>query len=111
MEVVKLTEKAQQQVKTLLSKGENPREGLRVAIVGRSCRGFQYKIGWDNAKEDDNVHEYNNGVKIIVDPQSTTFLKRATMGFVENGEGSGFEITNPHEKECGRCGDSCKPPE
>lgn len=105
-EVLSLTGAAQEQAKTLLSREEAPKEGLRVAIVGGGCSGLQYKIGWDNATENDFVHVYENGLKILVDPKSGVMLSGSTMDFLDGLDRSGFEINNPNaESSCG-CGKS-----
>jgi iron-sulfur cluster assembly protein len=111
MEIVYLTEKAQNRAKTMWSEAEDPRDGLRIAIVGKGCSGFKYQLGWDHSREIDHVHEYSNGLKVIVDPQSALFLKRATMEYIESVTGSGFEITNPHDRGCCRHGGGSNSPE
>ena len=105
-EVVKLTKKAQEQAKTLLSRKENPEQSLRVAVIGGGCSGLQYQIGWDNPTEDDFVHEYGNGLKVIIDPKSGTLLSGATMEFHDSLERSGFEIQNPNATSSCGCGKS-----
>ncbi len=105
-EVLKLTETAQDQAKLLLSRQEDPKEGLRVAIIGGGCSGLQYKIGWDNSTEDDFVHEYENGLKILIDPKSGVMLSGSTMDFYNSLDRSGFEIDNPSAQSSCGCGKS-----
>jgi len=106
MEVIKLTEKAQQQAKALLSKETEAKEGLRVAVIGGGCAGLQYKIGLDDLEESDFVHAYENGLKVIIDPKSGVMLSGAAMEFHDSLDRSGFEIENPNAtKGCG-CGKS-----
>ncbi len=105
-EVLKLTETAQTHAKTILDRQENPKEGLRVAVIGGGCSGLQYKIGWDDITEDDLVHEYVNGLKVLIDPKSATMLNGSTMEFHDGLEKSGFEIDNPNAEGCCGCGKS-----
>ena len=105
-EVLKLTEIAQEQAKTLLSREESVKEGLRVAVIGGGCAGLQYKIGWDDSSEEDFTHEYGNGLKVFVDPKSATLLSGATMEFHDSLSRSGFEIENPNATGGCGCGKS-----
>jgi len=105
-EVLKLTEAAQERAKILLSREDPPKEGLRVAIIGGGCSGLQYKIGWDNSTENDFVHEYENGLKILVDPKSGIMLSGSTMDFYDGLDRSGFEIDNPSTQSSCGCGKS-----
>ncbi len=106
MEVTKLTEAAQQRAKTLLDREEDTKEGFRIAVIGGGCAGLQYKIGWDDSKEDDFIHEYENGLKVFIDPKSATLLSGATMDFYDSLEKSGFEVDNPNAQGGCGCGKS-----
>lgn len=106
MEILKLTEKAQKQALTLLSR-EDPRPaGLRVAVIGGGCSGLQYKIGWDDPKEEDFIYEYENGLKVFVDPKSSTMLTGASMEYNDTLQKAGFDINNPNATGCCGCGKS-----
>jgi len=106
VEVIELTEKARYQAKALLNKETETKEGLRLAIIGGGCAGLQYKLGWSDSKEDDFVHEYDNGLKVIVDPKSAVLLSGSTLEYYDNLEKAGFEVVNPNsESSCG-CGKS-----
>lgn len=103
METIKLTETAQLQAKNLLDKQEDPSKGFRIAVVGRGCRGLQYKIGWSTPKEGDLVHSYDNGLKVLVDQKSASLLDGATMEFHIDPMNPGFEVVNPNSEDCGGC--------
>lgn len=107
MEVIKLTKAAQQQVRTLLDREENPREGLRVAVVGKTCEGPQYKIGWDDSKGSDFTHEYDNGLKVFVDSDSLFALQGTALEFHDGIEESGFKVVpeagSSNPGGCGGC--------
>ncbi|MBD3260766.1 MAG: iron-sulfur cluster assembly accessory protein [Candidatus Altiarchaeales archaeon] len=106
MEVISLTEKAQAQAKELLDKESEPKDGLRIAVIGGGCSGLQYKLGWDNAKETDEVQEYPNGLAVLVDPKSAEFLKGCSLEFHDSIEQTGFEVQNPNASSCCGCGKS-----
>ena len=79
---------------------------LRVFVQGGRCSGFQYGFTFDEKKDGDNVLE-QDGITILVDPQSATYLKDSTVDYVEDFRGAGFSVTNPNATggSCG-CGKS-----
>ena len=79
---------------------------LRIFVQGGGCSGFQYGFQFDEKKEGDNVLE-QSGIQILVDPQSATYLKDATVNYVEDFRGAGFAVENPNATggSCG-CGKS-----
>src|SRR5215470_3295859 len=65
-------------------------EVLRIAIQGGGCGGFEYALGFDRgATADDTEYEFY-GVKVVVDPASSRYLKGSTIDFVESLKESGF---------------------
>lgn len=111
MEIIRLTEAAQQQAKQMLDQEiqRNPEAinaGLRIGVVGGGCSGLQYSLHFANSREDDFVFGYGNGLKIIVDPKSATLLTGASMDFHSGLNKSGFDITNPAATNSCGCGKS-----
>lgn len=104
-EIIKLTPAAQQHAIALLS-NEPSKEGLRVAVIGGGCSGLQYKLGWDNLKENDLVFQYENGLKVLVDDKSALFLLDSTLEYYNNIDRSGFEVINPSASHTCGCGKS-----
>ena len=75
---------------------------LRIFVQGGGCSGFQYGFTFDEKKEDDAVIS-TGGIEVVVDPQSATYLKDASVDFVEDMRGAGLSVTNPNAKR-GSCG-------
>jgi len=102
MAMLQLTDKAVDKVKTLLRDENKPGYGLRVAVQGGGCSGFQYGLTWENEqKANDNVLEFD-GLKVYVDPLSAMYLDEVSIDYVDSLSGSGFKIINP--KATGTCG-------
>ena len=102
-----LTEKAIEKVKYFAqSMPDSQAKPLRVLVQGGGCSGFQYGFTFDEKKDGDAVME-QGGVTVVVDSQSATYLKDATVDFVEDMRGAGFSVTNPNATggSCG-CGKS-----
>jgi iron-sulfur cluster assembly protein len=90
----------------LLDREEESKAGLRVAVIGGGCSGLQYKLGWDDPSERDEVHKYENGLLVIIDEKSAEFLKETTLEFHDSIERQGFEVKNPGASSCCGCGNS-----
>ncbi len=105
-----LSDKAAGQLNTLLT--EQGKEGaiLRVWVAGLGCSGFRYGMGIDDKEpeEGDQIFE-SNGIRVVVDPQSLSYMDGSLVTWVDEPENSGFSIENPNpapQKEC-NCGGTC----
>lgn len=105
-EIIELTLKAQEQAKALLDKEEGPRDGLRVAVIGGGCSGLQYKLGFSAVKESDTIHEYENGLKVLIDEKSALYLLGSQLEYYNDINRNGFEVVNPNARTSCGCGKS-----
>src|SRR5689334_17378429 len=78
---------------------------LRVFIQGGGCSGFQYGFTFDEKKPDDLVLE-QDGVTVVVDPQSVQYLRGSKVNYVEDFRGAGFSVENPNSTGGCGCGKS-----
>ena len=100
--MLQMTEKAVGKVKELLAAESKDGFGLRVAIQGGGCSGFQYGLTFDNQERpNDNVLEFG-GLRVYVDAMSGMYLEGVKIDYIDSLEGSGFKIDNP--KATGSCG-------
>ena len=82
---------------------------LRVFVQGGGCSGFSYGMLLETGPNITDLQIQSNGVTIVVDPISKSYLDGATIDFRPGLTGAGFSITNPSaESTCG-CGSSFKP--
>jgi len=80
--------------------------GFRLGVQGAGCAGLQYMFGMDtNIEEGDTVFEAN-GVKVIVDPISYSYVVGSTVDYKKESMGEAFTITNPNAKTSCGCGHS-----
>jgi iron-sulfur cluster assembly accessory protein len=104
--MIQMTEKAVGKVKELLSAEDKQGFGLRVAIHGGGCSGFQYGLTFENAeKPNDQILEFG-GLKVYVDAMSGMYLEGVKIDYIESLEGSGFKIENPNASGSCGCGQS-----
>lgn len=106
-DVITLTDAASSKVKDLLEAEGKPELALRMAVRPGGCSGFSYEMFFDSEVGGDDIeHDFDGGVKVIVDPASASHLKGATLDYKEGLMESGFSISNPNvSRSCG-CGQS-----
>ncbi|HSV05244.1 MAG TPA: iron-sulfur cluster insertion protein ErpA [Candidatus Binatus sp.] len=104
---VSLSPAAVAKVRELRSKEGRPdTDVLRVAVVGGGCSGFSYQMSFDgHAQDDDQVLEYE-GVRVVVDSTSATYLAGTEIDFVQSLHGGGFKFVNPAARQTCGCGSS-----
>jgi iron-sulfur cluster assembly accessory protein len=80
--------------------------GLRVAVDGGGCSGFQYRFMIENSQNDDDLVFERSGAKVFVDSVSITFLEGSELDFVDDLIGQSFRVINPQVKSSCGCGTS-----
>ena len=105
--VIHVTEAAASKIQELLNEEGKADSGLRVFVQGGGCSGFQYGLMIDEAGAGvgDQLFE-SNGVRLLVDPVSLSYLKGAEVDFVDTITGGGFTIKNPNASSTCGCGSS-----
>lgn len=101
--IVVLTAKAVEMIKlTRSQEGMDESYGLRVAVMGGGCSGFQYALDFEKeGRETDETFEVD-GLKVFVDPVSARYLEDVVIDYVFGMNGAGFKFNNP--KATGTCG-------
>jgi iron-sulfur cluster assembly accessory protein len=103
---VKLTPKAVEMVRKMRAKeGLAAEQGLRIAVTGGGCSGFQYQLNFDAEKEGDRVAHFDD-VRVLVDEISFPYIAGITLDFVEGLHGAGFKFDNPRASRTCGCGSS-----
>lgn len=103
---VTLTERAAEEIQTLLERQGKTEAALRVFVSGGGCSGLNYGMAIDDSIEDEDIVFNCYGVKVVVDPLSINYIRGASVDYVEDVMGGGFKIDNPNAtRSCG-CGSS-----
>jgi iron-sulfur cluster assembly accessory protein len=103
--MVTLTEIATKKVGEFLAAQEQAEAGLRVAVKGGGCSGFQYQLALDEARAGDEIFEHE-GIRILVDGQSLQYVDGSTVDYTESLMGAGFQVNNPNVVAACGCGSS-----
>ena len=101
---ISLTNTAADRVRTFLQRDGG--QGLRVGVRKTGCSGWAYVVQLADAVHEEDMVFENNGVKVIVSPESLAFLDGSEIDFVKEGLNHTFQFNNPNvTDECG-CGES-----
>lgn len=103
---VNITDKAAEKAKALLTARELPEGALRVFVAGGGCSGYQYGMALARSAEEDDIIIEQQGVRILVDPESAQYLSGAEIDYVDDIMKSGFSIFNPNATKSCACGSS-----
>ena len=104
--MVTVADEAAKKIRSMLDDQGQPDYGLRMAVIGGGCSGFQYKLEFVGcAGEADRVIE-SNGVKVFVDPKSSLYLEGVTLEYQDGLMGAGFRVDNPNAQTTCGCGES-----
>lgn len=104
--MITLTPNAITAVERFIKGAIDPVAGLRIAITGGGCAGFQYGMSLEEAKQEDDVVLEFGSVTLLVDPLSAPLLEGVTVDFVDSLSGSGFKFENPNASSSCACGSS-----
>jgi iron-sulfur cluster assembly protein len=103
--MINLTESAATYLRSQL---DDPRAGVRFAVKGGGCSGFEYDVKIESAsrvfdlpKKGDKIF-VSRGVRIVVDAKSLIFLDGASVDWKEHNLGHQLVFDNPNST--GTCG-------
>ncbi len=107
--MITVTDSAVKHLRTLLAeRAEAAGTGLRIFVENGGCSGMQYGMSFDQPRADDEVTG-REGVCVLVDPKSATFLTGSVVDYEDSLTGTGFRIQNPRAKRTCGCGTSFEP--
>ena len=107
--MITLTENAAKQIKTLIDGEGVAGKSLRVYVENGCCSVPKYGLTFDDKQDTDTVFS-QNGVQVVVDPESAGALSGSVIDYVVSAQGEGFQIKAPqaqehaHSHEGGGCG-------
>lgn len=104
-----LEQSAIDKLKDIIAEENNPTLKLRVFVQGGGCSGFQYGFTLDEETTDDDMNLEYDGVQVLVDSMSWTYLQGSKIQYKESEYGSSFSIENPNATTTCGCGSSFSP--
>ena len=100
---VALSASAAERIKAVVAT-EPAGAGLRVAVEGGGCSGFQYEIGVAPAPIAIDLIVERDGARLFVDPVSLPFLLGSEVDWVDELIGASFKVKNPNATSSCGCG-------
>jgi iron-sulfur cluster assembly accessory protein len=105
--VLSLTAKAVEMVKhTREQEGMDASYGLRVAVMGGGCSGFQYALDFEQEARPTDLTLAYDGLAVFVDPVSARYLEGVVIDYVLGMQGAGFKFNTPRATGTCGCGSS-----
>ena len=80
--------------------------GVRLFVKSGGCSGYQYGMDIARDRRADDIAMENNGVPLLVDPQSALMLDGAEVDYADDLMKGGFTIYNPNAIHTCACGSS-----
>ena len=106
--VIKLSDKAVNRIKEIMSQAQNSTIGVRIGVKSGGCAGMSYVMEYaKEIKPNEEVIE-DNGVKVLIDPKAIMYLLGTEMDYKKEELSSSFVFNNPNETERCGCGESFK---
>jgi len=100
---IALSASAAARIKTIVA-AEPAGAGLRVAVEGGGCSGFQYEIAVAQSSNADDLVIERDGARLFVDPVSLPYLLGSEVDWVEELIGASFKVKNPNAVSACGCG-------
>ena len=106
-QVIKLSDKAADRIKSILS-NDKTSLGVRIGVKSGGCAGMSYVMEYTkNINPSDEIIE-DKGVKVFVDSAAIMYLLGTEMDYKKEELSSSFVFNNPNETERCGCGESFK---
>ena len=107
-QVIKLSQKAAERIKEIMSKAEEKTIGVRVGVKSGGCAGMSYIMEYaKEIKPNEEIIE-DKGVKVLIDQNAIMYLLGTEMDYKKEEFTSQFIFKNPNETERCGCGESFK---
>lgn len=104
--MIKLTKKAGDRVKKIISEKEKKPIGLQVGVRGGGCSGFSYYLNFSYEINERDKKIESQGISIFIDKKSYLYLMGTEIDFIDDLNQSGFKFENPNAKRTCGCGES-----
>jgi iron-sulfur cluster insertion protein len=103
--MIEITEAAASQIKEIMLDSQ-PNKFLRIYVEGGGCSGMRYGFDLEEFANEDDLSLEINGVNLVVDSISMSYLNGVEVDYKEDLVGSSFSITNPNAQTSCGCGSS-----
>ena len=104
--MIHLSTAAVEEIRRLLLKQIKPNTLFRLQVQSGGCSGLFYDMRFDETVgKEDRLYDCE-GISIVVDAQSMTYISGITIDYTEDLMGGGFRFHNPLAFALCGCGNS-----
>lgn len=82
----------------------NKRPGIRFALTGGGCAGFEYEFDYADGPEESDIEIDFGKFKMWVCSLSENYLDGTTISWMRDGLNEGFQFNNPQQSSSCGCG-------
>ncbi|MGK7895423.1 MAG: HesB/IscA family protein [Xenococcus sp. (in: cyanobacteria)] len=114
--MIHISEKAAQEIKRIQLSQQKPDSIFRLIVKEGGCSGLFYDFQLDTSSSEENspttetqLQFESNGILIVVDQNSYTYLEGVKLEDSEDLMGGGFRFENPNVSSSCGCGISFTP--
>ena len=107
-QVIKLSDKAANRIKEIISNAEKETLGVRVGVKSGGCAGMEYVLEYAKHINPNDEMIEDKGVKVFIDAGAIMYLLGTEMDYKIEEFSSSFVFKNPNETERCGCGESFK---
>jgi Fe/S biogenesis protein NfuA len=96
-EMIIFTDTAREKVREYMDLSETPTLGVRVVAHRSGKHQFRYELALmrEGETKDEDVVVDQDSITVYLDPQSAEWLEGASVDFVTDTSGTGFQFNNP----------------
>jgi iron-sulfur cluster assembly accessory protein len=104
--VIHLTSAAVEKIKNMRQKEGKEDFCLRIGVVTGGCAGLSYDLRLQKKPYDNDIIFDQDGLTIVINPESVSFLQGTEIHYVDTLKESGFQYKNPNASSSCGCGTS-----
>ncbi|MBT5615329.1 MAG: iron-sulfur cluster assembly accessory protein [Flavobacteriales bacterium] len=104
--MIKISNSAKERLLYLLDKDPENKQFVRVGVESGGRSGLNYKLDFDNSRNDEDELIEDNDIKLLINKKSFLYLVGTTLEFSDGLNGKGFVFNNPNASRTCGCGES-----
>ena len=104
--IVTLTDQAIAKINSMMEKEAKVGYNLRLGVSTGGCAGLSYELSFQKSSYDNDQVREQGGLRVVINEESTPFLKGVLIDYVDTLKESGFKFKNPNAKSSCGCGTS-----
>lgn len=104
--MIYLSQAAVGEVRRLQSKHQVADVALRLRVRASGCSGLSYQMEFEKQIQPGDQICESHGMRVVVDPQSLSWVKGLTLDYSEDLMGGAFRFDNPNATQLCACGNS-----